>query len=103
MTVPTRSKYLKHHIPQFSAKDNNELIECLLVLGISSFKSLVEGRIKTSKTLKILRKAASRICEDFEELKSEINDLYTSQQSIGESNSEPEVEQVARGGNMVLP
>lgn len=79
MTIgKTRSKYLKQHIPQFGAKDNNELIECLLVLGISSFKSLVEGRIKTAKTLKILRKAASRICDDYEELNSEMNDLNTS-------------------------
>lgn len=91
MTIgKTRSKYLKQHIPQFGAKDNNELIECLLVLGISSFKSLVEGRIKTAKTLKILRKAASRICDDYEELNSEMNDLNTSQQTLEETNSEAE-------------
>jgi hypothetical protein len=51
MTLVNRQNYLKHHIPQFSAEDNNELIECLLVLGISSFKSLVEGRINQFKTI----------------------------------------------------
>ena len=76
--IMSRQIYLKHHIPLFQAKDNNELIECLLILGISSFKSLVEGKLKSAKSLKILRKATNRICEDFDEFHSNLNDLYTS-------------------------
>lgn len=56
-----------------------------MILGISSFKSLVEGKLKSPKSLKILRKATNRICEDFDEFHSNLNELYTSQQSADET------------------
>lgn len=54
------NKYLQDHIPKFAAENNSELIESLLVLGISSFKSIIEGEIKPSKSIKILKKATSK-------------------------------------------
>ena len=32
-----KQKYLREHIPQFDSDDNEELVECLLVVGINSF------------------------------------------------------------------
>ena len=32
-----KQKFLREHIPLFEAEDNEELVECLLVMGINSF------------------------------------------------------------------
>ena len=61
MTELEYSQYLKEHIHKFGASEKNkELIEYLLVLGISSFKSLTEGIINPKKSLKMLKKATGK-------------------------------------------
>lgn len=52
--------YIKDHIPQFGSQDNSQLIENLLILGISSFKSITEGKIDSKKSLKLLKKATRK-------------------------------------------
>jgi len=61
MTKKTLSDYLKDHIPKFGNVDNSVLIECLLVLGISSFKSITEGNIRPKKSIKMLKKATGKL------------------------------------------
>lgn len=53
-------QYLKDHIPKFSSNDNNQLIDYLLVLGISTFKSITESRIVPSKSIKKLKKVTGK-------------------------------------------
>ena len=53
-------EYIQDHLPQFGSEDNSQLIEHLLVLGLSSFKSITEGKIDPKKSQKLLKKATSK-------------------------------------------
>ena len=55
------TEYLKDHIPKFGCAENSDLIQCLLVLGVSSFKSITEGQIRQGKSFRLLKKATSTI------------------------------------------
>ena len=59
-----KQKFLRDHIPLFESDDNEELVECLLVLGINSFLEHSGAINKASQ--KPLRGYVEKICLDFE-------------------------------------
>jgi hypothetical protein len=84
MTGNTHSQYLKDHIPKIGNVDNSTLIECLLVLGISSFKSITEGKIRPKKSIKMLKKATERIVKDYFELKEDEDPYQEFQEEVSQ-------------------
>lgn len=44
---------MKAHIPQFESEDSEELVECLLVLGVNAFLDASEGTFNKSSVKQV--------------------------------------------------